>query len=342
MAKGIKIEGGAMRYVTVIPLIAALLLAGCFEEQKLKADTESHFATSYDAMTNGLSRADRDKLDSALKDIVLAQVGLYGPMFEAKTYHLPSSEPGSALGQAFANNLTNAMGAAISQGWSLSRAKFVVENARAIVDGHTANEVLVIAENERKKAVESSLAVYREQLAKAKAAINDIHNEAEAADKKQSEAQSLLQQIEITKPLFSFSKGTIEQPVISFTISNNGTIPIRRIYVHGKLQTPARAIPWVEADFNYEFPGGLEPREAKDLVLSPNMFGDWGKVPREAVQGALLSLKLTAFEDAAQKRIGDVSPSREQSELRKTALDEGIRTLEGKINDLEARIKKGD
>jgi len=44
-------------------------------------------------------------------------------------------------------------------------------------------------------------------------------------------------------------------------------------------------VPWVEDDFNYQIPGGLEPGEEARWKLSPNMFSDWGKVdaPPEAV-----------------------------------------------------------
>jgi len=71
------------------------------------------------------------------------------------------------------------------------------------------------------------------------------------------------------------SNGFMEQPVISFTITNGSKVPIKKIYVHGILSSPGRALPWVTSDFNYEFAGGLEPGESKPLDLEPNMFGDW-------------------------------------------------------------------
>ena len=41
------------------------------------------------------------------------------------------------------------------------------------------------------------------------------------------------------------------------------------------MSSPGRTIPWVSDDFNYEFTGGLEPGESKNLDLEPNMFGEW-------------------------------------------------------------------
>lgn len=68
------------------------------------------------------------------------------------------------------------------------------------------------------------------------------------------------------------------------------------------------------------------------------MFGEWGKVPKEAVKGAVLSLNLVAVEDAAGKRIGDDAANKNLA-LRKKALEDGIKVLELKISDLEAQQK---
>jgi hypothetical protein len=76
----------------------------------------------------------------------------------------------------------------------------------------------------------------------------------------------LLATIEITKPRFYYNTTEYRsEPVIAFTIANKGPIPIKCIFMHGKVQTPGRAIPWVEDDFNYSFSGGLEPGETKSL-----------------------------------------------------------------------------
>ena len=332
------------RTMAIFPLLIGLLLSACFDEPKLQADTEANFDASYAIITKDMSSADREKLDAALKDIVLVEVGIYGPTREAKSFRLPSSEPGVALGQAFAGRLDQGMSPlmdlALSASWDRGRAKLVVENARALVDGHSAKELLAIADSERKKAIETALAIYRDQLAKANSALNDVRVEAVAAERKLAEQKILLQQVAITNARFAFEKtGFLDQPTISFTIANEGAIPIKRIFVHGKVQTPGRAIPWVDADFSYSFPGGLETKETKALNLSPNMFSDWGKVPKEAVKGSILNLTLTSFEDAAEKSYGDDAANHQSSDLRKKALEDGIQTLQNKINELEAKLQ---
>lgn len=323
----------------VLLITVGLLAAGCFEEPTLKADNEADFDATYLSMTQNMSSGDREKLDAALKDIVLVEVGLYGPLRDAKTFKLPTSQP-SAFGQAFAANLEQGMSplleVALSASWERGRAKLVVENARTLVDGRPAKEILTVADEERKKARDAALAIYRDQLTKAKAALNDVRAQKEAALRTRTEQQIILQNVKISNPRFSYQKtGFIEQPIISFNISNEGTIPIKRIFMQGKVQTPGRAIPWVEAGFNYEFPGGLEPKEKQALNLSPNMFSEWGKVPKEAVKGAILDLTLIAFEDASARRFGNDEASDQDIKGREKALEDGIKTLQDKIKQVE-------
>jgi hypothetical protein len=322
----------------VVAIVMISFLSGCFEDPKLKANSEDNFTTSLAAVTRNMSEAEKEKLDAALKDIVLVEVGFYGPELEAKSYRPSSNEPGAALGKAIMGAGVASMKSAVETGWSANRAKAVVQNARAVVDGRTAKEIIIIAQDERKKSIDAALAIYHDQLEKARVALNDIDAEANADEKKQAEQKALLDRIEITKPHFDFKKVLYsDDPDISFTIANNGAIPIKRIFVNGKLQTPGRAIPWVDSDFNYEFPGGLEPKEVKALDLTPNMFSDWGKVPKETVSGVLLTLTLLAFEDASGKRIGSESNDVTSINNRKKALQDEILELEEKIKQTETQ-----
>lgn len=324
----------------VLLFTVGLLVAGCFEQATLKADSEADFDASFATMTQNMSSADRDKLDAALKDIVLVEVGLYGPLRDAKTLSRPSGQLTSPLAQTFVTSLNQGMSPlmdmAIAASWQRGRAKLVVENARAVVGGRSAKAILAVADDERKKARDEALAIYREELTKAKAALNDARKQDEAALGARAEQQIILQSVKISSPRFSYQKtGFVEQPIISFTISNDGTIPIKRIFMHGKVQTAGRAIPWVADDFNYEFPGGLEPKEKQTLSLSPNMFSDWGKVPKDAAKGSILDLKLLAFEDASAKKYGNDEASDQETKGREKALEDGVKTLEDKIKQLE-------
>lgn len=144
-----------------LPLVLCtfgLVVAGCFSEPTLKADSETDINASYATVTQNMGLADREKLDAALRDIVLVEVGLYGPLRDAKTYSQTPGELASPFAQAFAAGLNQGVSPlvdmALSASWERGRAKLVVENARALVDGRSAKEILIVADDERKKARE--------------------------------------------------------------------------------------------------------------------------------------------------------------------------------------------
>lgn len=124
---------------------------------------------------------------------------------------------------------------------------------------------------------------------------------------------------------YVINSGFMEQPVISFEITNNSKIPIARIYVHGVLTSQGRSIPWVSNGFNYEFSGGLEPGEAERLHLEPNLFGEWKADDRYSKRDDLkLSLTLDNVENASGEtlldgELGDVEGQKlELAEMEKT------------------------
>ena len=118
----------------------------------------------------------------------------------------------------------------------------------------------------------------REQLAQAQSGLKNLRAEHETF----ATILATLQKIEITNPRFAYQE---RQASISFSIANNGNIPVKRIFGIGKLQTPSR---WIERDFNYEFPSGLKPKERQNLTLTPNLLSNWGQLPADAVCGHAL------------------------------------------------------
>ena len=187
----------AIRLTLAMTILAALYLASCSGEPKIKANSESDFSSSYAMVIKGMRTEDKKNLDDALKDIVLVQAGLYGPMFEAKHYQLPSSERHSGVfGNGAEAALTGAAGemtnAAFTVKWDENRAKEIVENARGIIDGRTAKEIIRIAADERRQASKSAIATYRERIYEAHLALKDIQNEVEAPTKRQNEQNASL------------------------------------------------------------------------------------------------------------------------------------------------------
>jgi hypothetical protein len=193
--------------------------------------------------------------------------------------------------------------------------------------------------DEKKKRLTANLAMYEEQLEKAKSTLAGVQAEVETAARLQAEQQTLLESIVMSKARFSYRKTSFrEEPTISFSIVNKSSVPVKLISVEGNLQTPGRAIPWLKDTFSYDFKGGLEPNESQDLNLAPNMFGEWGKVPKEAIGGAVLTLKMKFFEDASGKRIGGDAKTDDGAAARKKALEGTIQELEAKIAEVQKQL----
>jgi hypothetical protein len=84
-------------------------------------------------------------------------------------------------------------------------------------------------------------------------------------------------------------------PTIRLRVHNGTQYAIRRAYFHARLVTPGRSVPWVDADFNYEIPGGMEPGESAAWGLQPNIFdSDWRHV--EDAQDATFSVTVLKLE----------------------------------------------
>jgi hypothetical protein len=89
-------------------ILIILLVVACSGEPKLKADNEADFSSSFAEATKEMSAQQKEKLDAALRDIVLVETGLYGPMLEARSSQAPTDDAGAALGRGFAQLLTGA------------------------------------------------------------------------------------------------------------------------------------------------------------------------------------------------------------------------------------------
>jgi hypothetical protein len=114
----------------------------------------------------------------------------------------------------------------------------------------------------------------------------------------------LANSVEVTAPYYAWKRvGRIEQPTIEFAVFNGSKAPISRIYFRIALTTPNRSIPWAKQDYIEAFTGGLEPREKRQLTLSPS--GNWSDPQLRYLSNAELKVDVVNFEDAnGQKMIG--------------------------------------
>lgn len=185
--------------------------------------------------------------------------------------------------------------AALQKVWT---AKFVGEGNNSI-GAMTPAQLLMSVGNELEGKTAREIIVYqlgneaenlRRQVQNGEAAIAQTALELEAADK-------ILSTVVLENPRFYWSNsGFLEQPVIAFKVRNEGQVAVKTIFVDGVVETPGRSIPWISDEFNYSFPGGLEPGEVQQLELSPNMFGGWAEQNTKGRKDLVLSLTLRNFE----------------------------------------------
>ena len=191
------------------------------------------------------------------------------------------------------------------------------------LNGKTADEIIlegnkIIAERKEKE---------REQ---AISEIAEIKNKITDLEKKQSDskkAKDNLKSFNIIRSRFYFQKSSfIEKGIIELTVKNETKYPISRAYFDGILSSPGRSVPWVQDSFNYNISGGLEPGEEVTWKLSPNMFGEWSKAPKDR-NDMILTVSVSRIDGADEKAIYD-SEFSEQDKSRLEELNQRLSELQ--------------
>jgi hypothetical protein len=123
------------------------------------------------------------------------------------------------------------------------------------------------------------------------------------AEARLQNSENVIGAVEISSPNYYWRRiGSIDQPVIEFSVRNAGKVPISRIYFRSVLTTPNRSIPWVKQEFVQNFKGGLEPRERQKLTLQPR-YGDWNDKQLRDLPNPELKVAVINFEDANGQRM---------------------------------------
>jgi hypothetical protein len=208
--------------------------------------------------------------------------------------------------------------------WSQAEATApVFLGAKDKINGLTADQIIKLGYQTRIKLLDQKIAddaasAQRYQAARAKVA-------------------DVFQGVKIDNAQYRVEKGAIDidRPQIMLHITNGSKRPLKTIYVNGILTSPGRAVPWISSDFNYEFPGGLEPGESQSLILEPNMFGDW-KPQDSFARRTDLHLDLTLINAAGADGTMLIDETLVDD---KTATAEATK-LQGERNDLAAKLAK--
>lgn len=167
--------------------------------------------------------------------------------------------------------------------------------------GKTAEEIitegnLIIAERKKKEREQAAI-----EIEETKAKIAELENKKSEAEK----AKENLQLFKVVRSRLYFQKSLYrDEAVIELTVKNETPHAISRAYFNGVLASPGRSVPWVQDSFNYKISGGLEPGEEVTWKLSPNMFGEWSKAPKDR-NDTVLTVTVTRIDGPDEKPIYD-------------------------------------
>ena len=168
------------------------------------------------------------------------------------------------------------------------------------LDGKTYNDIIGIAKNVAKKKIS--------ELKKQK-------KETQIAEKGISQVEVKENQLFNKTEVGAFGS-TYTNRVLKLTVKNNHSMAFSKIYFNAKTFAKDRDVPYLNDDFVYEIPGGIQPGETQTWELVPNIFGDenW----RKDIPGGYLVVKAINAEDANGKKVYDS----EWSDSKQKELDE--------------------
>lgn len=162
------------------------------------------------------------------------------------------------------------------------------------VNGKTPRELIDMAAGKIKERA-------KEELKSVASEIAELEKRKAGAEK----AKELLAKIIVTDAKFYWAGDYLPHPVIDFNAVNRTGVPLGRLYFHGVVSTPGRTIPWIQEDFNYEVPGGLENDESKRVRLGPNPYSDWGKRETQGRNDLVMTITVVNAEGAGKTKLAD-------------------------------------
>ena len=146
---------------------------------------------------------------------------------------------------------------------------------RERIDGRTAADVFAMSDS-----------IVAEMEARAREAALEEIEELELKKLASEVAAVELAKFEVVRARFYQEEGIFgSEPKIELTLRNGTASAVSRAYFRGKVVSEGRSVSWIDEEFNFSLPGGIEPGETGDWTVSPNRFdGGWGReTPGDAV-----------------------------------------------------------
>lgn len=180
----------------------------------------------------------------------------------------------------------------------------IVRRLQDRIDGKTGEEIIAEAEKAREERKQRE----REQ------AISEIE---EIAAKLDPATEETLANFVVERSLFRRSGGGYlgSDASINLVVRNDTGHAVSRAYFQAMLLTPGRSVPWVDAEFNYDIPGGLEPGESAEWNLRPNMFGEWSNAPDDREDTVFIVRTIGLDGPGGESLTGDRFTPRDQERL---------------------------
>jgi len=277
-----------------LPLaLSLLLLTGC-GPKRIDGSSDEAFKKSLESMGKSLSEDERKELTEGIMALALDGMNIFQM----------GAAPGLAE-QSMREKLNGKSFADIQAAIAVMKAERAAEQLKRDKE---AAEAKAKAAAKKKLQIETEVAELEAEKAKA---------EADAV---------ALSKFEVSRSRFYFSEsGYRQSPTIELSVKNGLPVAVSRVYFKAVLSSPGRSIPWVDDTFNHSISGGLEPSEEATWKLSPNMFSEWGKAPKDR-QDMVLTVELTKVDGPDGKALFDGAfrdSKKERLERLKTTLAKG-------------------
>lgn len=165
------------------------------------------------------------------------------------------------------------LGSLFSAGANASRDE-VLSQMTGVLDGKTAKEVIKMADSIRAARRAEQIQQVRSEIAE----LEEKRAAAKAATDKLAKFEVLRSRLRDVEQRFSLAERVIE-----LTVRNGLDTAVSRAYFTATLASPGRAVPWLEEEFNYSIPGGVEPGETVSWQLRPPFTWPEVDAPSDAV-----------------------------------------------------------
>jgi hypothetical protein len=178
------------------------------------------------------------------------------------------------------------------------KAKFEQAVRYIAFDGLTFNDIMSADETIKKIKEKFKNKSYDDIIADArkiiKREITNLNNEKSASESSRKSLDDIV--VERTT-ITTDSSGFLPKRILYMMVKNNSGRTLSTIAFNIKTFAPGREVPYLDDDFKYEIPGGIQAGETLEWQLEPNTFlnDEWNR----DVPNGIIKIKAIAFVDTS-------------------------------------------